>query len=67
MTPVIQVALRLPRHAAMKNLPQRCTTMNMKKNSVPHRCSEFTNSPALELCHQAGPSMARTAPERARR
>ena len=37
--------------------------MNMKKNSVLHMCSEFTNSPALDLCHQAGPSTASTAPE----
>ncbi len=62
-TPVIQVALRLPRQAAMRNFTQRCTTMNMKKNSVLHKCVEFTNSPTFDLCHQAGPSTASTAPE----
>jgi hypothetical protein len=37
--------------------------MNRKKNSVAHRCTEFTNSPALDLCHHAGPSTASTAPD----
>ncbi len=37
--------------------------MNMKKNSVLHMCSEFTNNPTLDLCHHAGPSTASTAPD----
>ena len=52
---MIQVARRRPRHAAMKNLPHRWTTMAKKKTSTLHRCSELTNSPTVDTCHQVGP------------
>ena len=45
MTPVAQVSRRFPRHAAMKNLPQRWITMKKKKASTLHRWSEFTKWP----------------------
>ncbi len=60
--PVIHVSRRLPRHAAMKNLPHRWITMKKKKNSTLHRCSEFTKCPAVETCHQLGPMTARMHP-----
>ncbi len=63
-TPVIQVARRLPRQAAMKNLPQRWTIMVKKKTSTLHRCSELTNSPVDETCHHCGPMTAKTTPVR---
>ncbi len=62
MTPVAQVSLRLPRQAAMKNLPHRWMTMKKKKHSTLHRCVEFTKWPVDETCHQVGPMMARTQP-----
>ena len=62
MTPVAQVSRRFPRHAAMKNLPQRWITMKKKKASTLQRWSEFTKSPTDETCHQLGPMMARTQP-----
>ena len=61
-TPVIQVDLRFPRQAAMKNLPHRWITMANMKTSTDHRCSELTKSPVDETCHQFGPMMARTNP-----
>ena len=61
-TPVIQVARRRPRHAAMKNLPHRWTIMAKKKTSTLQRWREFTKSPAEETCHQVGPKMASTIP-----
>ena len=41
-TPVIQVSARLPRQAAIQNLPHRWTTMNPKNSSTLHRCTELT-------------------------
>ena len=41
-TPVIQVKARLPRQAAIQNLPHRCTTMKTKNSSTLHRCTLFT-------------------------
>ena len=63
-TPVIQVARRLPRQAAMKNLPQRWMTMAKKKTSTLHKCRELTNRPVDEACHHCGPMTARTTPVR---
>ena len=63
-TPVIHVARRLPRQAAMKNLPHRWTTMVKKKTSTLHRWRELTNRPVVEMCHHVGPMMARTQPVR---
>ena len=40
--PVIHVSARLPRQAAMKNLPHKWMTMQAKNNSTLHRCMEFT-------------------------
>ena len=62
ITPVIQVSRRLPRQAAMKNLPHRWMTMKKKKASTDQRCSEFTNRPTLDRCHHTGPSTASTQP-----
>ena len=59
---MIHVSRRFPRQAAMKNLPQRWITMNEKKASTLHRCSEFTKCPTDETCHQLGPMMAKTQP-----
>ncbi len=61
-TPVTQVRRRRPRHAAMKNLPHRWMTMKKKNASTLQRWSEFTKSPALDTCHQAGPFNASTHP-----
>ena len=61
-TPVIQVSARRPRQAAMKNFPHRCMTMTAKKISVLHRCSELTEWPVPELCHQVGPPRASIPP-----
>ncbi len=61
-TPVIQVMARPPRHAAMKYLPHRCTTMAKKKISTLQRCSEFTKSPTEEECHHWGPRIASRQP-----
>ncbi len=61
--PVIQVSARLPRHAAMKNLPHRWITMNAMKSSTPHRWTLLTYLPTAEACHQPGPSSASTPPE----
>ena len=36
--PVIQVRARLPRQAAMKNLPHRWMTMNAMNSSTDHMC-----------------------------
>ena len=47
-TPVIHVIARRPRHAAIQNLPQRCTTMKTKNNSTPHRCTLFTKCPTAD-------------------
>ena len=61
--PVIHTIARRPRHAAMKNLPQRWTTMKKKNSSVPQRCVLFTKCPKLDVCHQAGPASAITTPD----
>src|SRR5665213_140057 len=61
-TPVIQVARRRPRQAAMKNFPHRWTTMAKKNTSTLHRWSELTNSPVDETCHHVGPKTASTMP-----
>jgi len=61
--PVTQVIWRLPRQAAIQNLPQRWMTMKKKNSSVLHRCRLLANSPTLEVCHQVGPSNASHAPE----
>ena len=37
IAPLIQVRLRPPRQAAMKNLPHRWMTMKKKKSSTAHR------------------------------
>ena len=63
-TPVIQVARRLPRQAAMKNFPHRWTTMAKKKISTDHRCIELMNSPVPDSCHHWGPFSARMQPVR---
>ena len=60
-TPVTQVSARLPRQAAIQNLPHRWITMNAKNSSTLHRCSEFTKCPSDETCHQAAPPTASTA------
>ena len=61
--PVIQVIARRPRHAAMKNLPQRWTTMKKKNSSVLQRWRLLTKCPTDEVCHHDGPASAITAPE----
>lgn len=61
--PVIQVGCRLPRQAAIQNLPHGWITMKKKNSSVLQRCRLLTNSPTLELCHHAGPSNASHAPD----
>ncbi len=61
-TPVIQVARRLPRQAAMKNLPHKWTTMAKKNTSTLHRWSELTKRPTVDTCHQVGPNTASTQP-----
>ena len=63
-TPVTQVARRLPRQAAMKNLPHRWMTMAKKKTSTLHRCRELTKRPVVETCHHCGPMTASTRPVR---
>jgi hypothetical protein len=37
--------------------------MKKKNSSVPHRCMLFMKWPSAELCHQAGPASAITAPD----
>ena len=63
MTPVAQVSPRCPRHAAIQNLPQRWITMQAKKSSTLHRCTEFTKWPRPEVCHHKEPPMESTTPE----
>jgi hypothetical protein len=53
--PVIHVSARLPRQAAMKNLPHRWITMNAMNSSTLHRCRLLKKCPIPEVCHQAGP------------
>ena len=60
---MIQVIALRPRQAAMKNLPQRWTTMKKKNSSVLHRCRLLTKCPTDEVCHHDGPAIAITAPE----
>src|SRR5664279_2880879 len=60
--PVTQVNPRLPRQAAMKNLPHRWITMNTKNNSTLHKCVEFTKWPADETCHHSAPLTVNTTP-----
>lgn len=36
--------------------------MTKKNTSTLQRCSELTNSPVEDRCHQVGPKMARTMP-----
>ena len=60
-TPVIQVSARLPRQAAIQNLPQRWITMKAKNSSTLHRCRELTKWPTPEVCHHAAPPMRQHA------
>ena len=61
--PVIQVSARRPRHAAIANLPHRWITMQAKKSSTLHRCSELTKWPRDEVCHHAAPPIASANPD----
>ena len=61
-TPRIQVIARRPRHAAMKNLPHRCTTIAKKNSSTDQRWHELTKRPTVETCHHWGPLIARMQP-----
>src|SRR5450759_4507304 len=63
-TPVIHVMARLPRQAAIQNLPQRWITMNPKVSSTLHRWTELTKWPSDEACHQCTPPIASTHPDR---
>src|ERR1035437_154402 len=63
MMPLIHVRARLPRQAAIQNLPQRWTTMNPKHISTLHRCTGLKKRPSEETCHQAEPPIARKHPE----
>ena len=62
-TPVIHVRVRLPRHAAMKNLPHRCRTMKKKNSSTLHRWMLLKKSPVFDTCHHDGPLRMSTVPE----
>src|SRR5215475_5002760 len=61
--PVIQVRVRRPRQAAMKNLPHRWITMVAKNSSTLHRWVELTKWPAEEVCHHAAPFTVSRTPE----
>jgi hypothetical protein len=60
--PVTHVMARLPRQAAMKNLPHRWITMVKKNSSMLHRCRLLTKCPSGEAWYPCGPSRASTAP-----
>src|SRR5579871_4095769 len=64
ITPDTHVSRLLPRHAAMKNLAHRCTTIEKKNSSTLHRCTLLTKCPSLEPWYHCGPSRASTDPER---
>ncbi len=62
-TPVIHVARRLPRQAAIQNFPHRWMTRNAMKSSTLHRCMLLKKWPTGFVCHQSGPPMAMSKPE----
>jgi hypothetical protein len=62
-TPETQVMPLPPRQAAIQNLPHRWITMQPKKSSTLHRCTEFTKWPRDEVCHQTAPPIASTTPD----
>jgi len=64
IAPVIQTALRPPRQAAMKYLPQRWTTITKKNSSTAHRWMLLKKCPMPVKCHHSGPFSARIVPER---
>ena len=63
-TPVIQVMLRLPRHAAIQNLPHRWMTKKAMNASTLHRWRLLKKWPTGLVCHQSGPPTAMMIPER---
>ena len=63
-TPVTQVSERLPRHAAIQNLPHRWMTKKAMNASTLHMWRLLAKWPTGLVCHQSGPPMAMTMPER---
>ena len=63
-TPVIQVILRLPRQAAIQNLPHRWMTKKAMKASTLHKWRLLKKCPTALVCHQSGPPTAMMMPDR---
>ena len=61
-TPVIQVAARRPRQAAIQNLPHRWMTSSAMNSSTLHRCRLLKKCPTGLVCHQSVPPSAIAAP-----
>ncbi len=60
--PVIQVMARRPRHAAIQNLPHRCTTIDSMNSCTDQKCTLLTKCPVDDVWYQAGPSKLSTRP-----
>ena len=61
-TPVIQVAARRPRQAAIQNLPHRWMTSSAMNSSTLHRCRLLKKCPTGLVCHQSVPPSAIATP-----
>ena len=61
-TPVIQVAVRRPRQAAIQNFPHRWMTSSAMNSSTLHRCG-LLKWPTGFVCHQSVPPSAIANPE----
>jgi hypothetical protein len=62
-TPVIQVQARLPRQAAIQNLPHRWMTSRAMNSSMLHRCRLLKKWPHELYRHQSGPPRASAKPD----
>ncbi len=63
MTPVIQVAARRPRQAAIQNFPHRWMTSSAMNSSTLHRCRLLKKWPTGLVCHQSTPPSAMANPD----
>ena len=63
ITPVIQVAARRPRQAAIQNFPHRWMTSSAMNSSTLHRCRLLKKWPTGLVCHQSTPPSAMANPD----
>src|SRR5215472_2707829 len=62
-TPVIHVAARRPRQAAIQNFPHKWITISAMNSSTLHRCKLLKKCPTGLVCHQSTPPRASANPD----